>query len=101
MTAFGGRSRNELEQDVLASMVLVKPFRMRALPRILSGNFTTSEHVRLYKAMRRLDRLDIDDGPMFVARTLGVSLDAAEAWLMNSIVTDYDGDLERLLHADA
>lgn len=93
---YGGRTRIEIERDVLASMILVGPFRERALPRLSPLTFTTSEHRRLYDAIRR-PRNDLSDPEAFIARTLGVTLEGAKWWLLDSLPTTYDADLERLL----
>jgi replicative DNA helicase len=96
--ALGGRTREEIEYDVLGSMVLIGPFRQRALPRLTASTFTTSDHRRLFRALR--ERVEpIDDAECFVARTLHTSMDAARDWLLNCLPTTYDEDLERLLDA--
>lgn len=95
---YGARTREQVEYDVLASMILVLPFRDRALDRLTAETFTTSEHRRIFRALR-VEAPPEGEGELFVSRMLGVSMDAAKDWLLDAIVTDYDADLVRLLDA--
>lgn len=93
------RARHDIERDVLAAALLQDPFRSRLFALDAEPSWTHPDHRELAAAIRSHPGT-ITEPDLLISRTLGWTLDEAQAWLLGSVPTYCDLDLADLQRED-
>jgi len=90
-----GRTRKQVEHDVLVAMLHINPHRVRARHTLRPTDFSTSTHRALWDTTAEFVRWD--DVPALVARAIGCNIDQAEQWVLMASMQSYESDVELLI----
>lgn len=84
-----GRTRQEIEADVLVALITIDTFRARRLRRLRPEDFTVAAHRDVLRALHEVPRRDRDE---WLARIMGCSVPDALDFLMHASPVTYEAD---------